>query len=282
MVSNGTKAEERKFILECIELYRSLPALWNVKCKDYNNRIKKNEQYEHLLRKYREKYPVADKSQLVKKLNSLRTNFRKELKRIKDFEQNYAGRGYIMKPTLWYFEEMKFLTSLEEQNESQNTIKLNYGYKKERKEGTNEEMKFLTSLEEQNESENTMKIEYGIKEEDEINSLGNIGTIINTFTIGSKNGPPNKKARKLDESEELISLPRKHLEQPQTYFDKIASSWAVELQKMVPQQQLFAKKAINDILFEGQMGTLRRDSVQINSSCCTSTPYNSMQPSPIS
>jgi glutamate synthase domain-containing protein 3 len=43
----------------------------------------KNEQYEHLLRKYRERFPDADKNQLIKKFNSLRTNFRKGLKRIK-------------------------------------------------------------------------------------------------------------------------------------------------------------------------------------------------------
>jgi hypothetical protein len=36
-----TKEDERKFILECIEVYHSLPALWNVKSKDYSNRIKK-------------------------------------------------------------------------------------------------------------------------------------------------------------------------------------------------------------------------------------------------
>ena len=34
-------SEERKFILEVIEVYRSLPALWNVKSKDYSNRTKK-------------------------------------------------------------------------------------------------------------------------------------------------------------------------------------------------------------------------------------------------
>jgi hypothetical protein len=47
---------------------------------------------------------------------------------------------------------------------------------------------------------------------------------------------------KQDESQELISLARKRLQQPQNEFDKIASAWAVELQKMEPQQQLFAKK----------------------------------------
>jgi hypothetical protein len=35
------KEDERKLILECIEVYHSLPGLWNVKSKDYSNRMKK-------------------------------------------------------------------------------------------------------------------------------------------------------------------------------------------------------------------------------------------------
>jgi len=80
---------------------------------------------------------------------------------------------------------------------------------------------------------------------------------------------------------ELILLARQHLQQLQSEFEKIASAWVVELQKMEPQQQLFAKKAISNILFEGQMGTLRRGSVQINNFSCSSSPYSSVQPSPI-
>jgi hypothetical protein len=49
----------------------------------------KNEQYEHLLHKYIERLPDADKNQLIKKFNCLRTNFRKELKRIKDSEKKW-------------------------------------------------------------------------------------------------------------------------------------------------------------------------------------------------
>ncbi|KAG8266878.1 hypothetical protein J6590_061705 [Homalodisca vitripennis] len=70
-------------------------------------------------------------------------------------------------------------------------------------------------------------------------------------------------ADKLNANEELLVNARKRLETPPDY-DKIAMAWAVQLKKMDTKQQLFAKKAIHYILFEGQMGTLSRDSVQIN------------------
>jgi len=53
-MATTAKEEERKFILACNEVYNSLPALWNIKSKDYSIRMKKNEQYEQLLRKYRD------------------------------------------------------------------------------------------------------------------------------------------------------------------------------------------------------------------------------------
>lgn len=106
------KKAEKEFIVEFIEVYRSLPALWDVKCKDYSNRAKKGEQYDVLIEKYRENYPDAEKQEVVKKINSLRTNFRKELKRIRDAEKSGAGAEDV-EPTLWYFDEMKFLVTQE-------------------------------------------------------------------------------------------------------------------------------------------------------------------------
>jgi hypothetical protein len=68
------KEDERKFILDCIEVHHSLPALWNVKSKNYSNRRKNP--YVHLLRKYREIFLDAYKSQQIEKLSSLPTKFR--------------------------------------------------------------------------------------------------------------------------------------------------------------------------------------------------------------
>lgn len=82
-----------------------------------------------------------------------------------------------------------------------------------------------------------------------------------------------KKKKRPDPTDELVQLVTTRLQQPEDDCGKVAAAWAVELRKMDPQQQMFAKKAINDILFEGQMGTLHRHSVEINASRA-STPYS--------
>lgn len=56
----------------------------------------------------------------------------------------------------------------------------------------------------------------------------------------------------------------------------IAKVWASKLKTLDLNQRIFAEKAINDVLFEAQLGTLNRNSVKINSQ---NTIENYSQPS---
>ena len=66
-MSSKWTAEERQFLIEFIEEYRSLPALWCVTSTEYSNRNKKNEQNAKLLNKYSENYLNVEKKYVIPK-----------------------------------------------------------------------------------------------------------------------------------------------------------------------------------------------------------------------
>lgn len=116
------KAKEREFLIECIETYRNLPSLWNVKSKEYHDRDKKNTAYETLLSKYQEMFPEASKEDVKKKFNILRTNYRKELKKHLRSMKSGSSTDDVYQPTLWYFNEMVFLRDQESASDSQSSM----------------------------------------------------------------------------------------------------------------------------------------------------------------
>ena len=107
------KEEDRAFQLDCIEVYKSLPALWKVKCDDYSNRQKKDAAYGVLVEKFREKYTHYTREDVKKRINIYRTNYRKELKKVLDSEKSGAATDQVYKPTLWYFNALAFLDDQE-------------------------------------------------------------------------------------------------------------------------------------------------------------------------
>ncbi|XP_067637739.1 uncharacterized protein [Eurosta solidaginis] len=100
----GELTNEQKFTLEFIEIYQGLPALWDVNSVDYSDREYKNIQYQILLEKYKERYPHANINDVKKKINCLRTNYRRDIRR---------GPPYA----LFYFDKMNFLNGIQEPRE---------------------------------------------------------------------------------------------------------------------------------------------------------------------
>lgn len=71
----------------------------------------------------------------------------------------------------------------------------------------------------------------------------------------------------MSQQNELLSLACGYLSKQDNKQDRdldLAKVWANKLKNLDTNQRLFAEKAINDILFEAQLGTLNRNSVQIN------------------
>lgn len=116
-------------MIEFIELYKSFPCLWKVKSKQYSDRNAKSQAYEILIEKMQTVDKNANRETVVKKINSMRTTYRKELKKVLDSERSGAGEDEIYVPHLWYYELLSFLqdqetprstvSNMDEENESQ-------------------------------------------------------------------------------------------------------------------------------------------------------------------
>lgn len=74
----------------------------------------KVECYEKLINKLKEKYSDANREMVVKKINTFRTTYRKELKKVEMSEKSGAGTDDVYEPTLWYYHILSFLKDQEE------------------------------------------------------------------------------------------------------------------------------------------------------------------------
>lgn len=103
----------REYLTNFISLYKENSCLWKVKSKDYSDKQKKNAAYEVLIEKLKEVDPAANKDAVIRRINSLRTCFRKELKKHKKSLHSGMEAGEVYRPNLWYFDLLLFLTDQE-------------------------------------------------------------------------------------------------------------------------------------------------------------------------
>ncbi|CAH2012948.1 unnamed protein product [Acanthoscelides obtectus] len=75
-----------------------------------------------MIKKYNEIDEAANKETVTKKINSLRTVYKKERAKIMKSTKSGAGEDDIYNPTLWYFDLLDFLNDQDQIRQSTNTI----------------------------------------------------------------------------------------------------------------------------------------------------------------
>ncbi|XP_069616719.1 uncharacterized protein [Ranitomeya imitator] len=104
-----------EFIRDFIEIYQSFPCLWKIKSPEYCNREKRKEGYSKLIEFYHLHAPEeqANEAVIKKKIQALRTVWRKELNKVLHTTKSGASTEEVYVPKLWYFEHMNFLRDQE-------------------------------------------------------------------------------------------------------------------------------------------------------------------------
>ncbi|XP_021922279.1 uncharacterized protein LOC110831041 isoform X2 [Zootermopsis nevadensis] len=99
----------RDFVIDVIDKYRELPCLWQVSSDDYRDKAKRSSAMDQLLVLFKTKDPAANKETVQKKINSLRSCFRKEHNKVKASQKSGSGQYEVHVPKLWYYDHMLFL-----------------------------------------------------------------------------------------------------------------------------------------------------------------------------
>lgn len=125
---------------EFIEIYKSEPCLWKIKTSDYHDRDKKDAAYRKLVMKLKEIEPDANVNVVKKKINNLRSNVRKEKKKIDSSMKSGASADNVYKPSLWYFNLFDFI---KDQDNPRSTVS-NFSPEDDNDEVRKRELFFLT------------------------------------------------------------------------------------------------------------------------------------------
>ncbi|XP_069675786.1 uncharacterized protein [Periplaneta americana] len=230
----------REFIAEFIDLYRQHDCLWKIKSRDYSNKQKKSAAYNILVRKLKEVYPQANKETVVKKVNSLRTCFRKELKKYNASLTSGSGTEDVQKPNLWYFDKLLFLTDQEMpwQHGADNPEDTGAGSNNE----TEPDVLLIT---------------------DEENSVDTISTDERLATSTSAQPSTTSKKKRRDRCEKVLDIIADCLQSNTPASSETAGRYASygkhiaqELQELPPNMAIYCKKIINDAIYHAQLGNL--------------------------
>ncbi|XP_077119037.1 uncharacterized protein LOC143775084 [Ranitomeya variabilis] len=110
ITASKMSTNDNEFVRALIDMYRSLPCLWKIKSADYSNRNMKRAAYEKLVALHKEHKPTesVDETIVRKKIQALRTVYKKELNKVEKSKKSGAGADDVYVPKLWYFDLLAF------------------------------------------------------------------------------------------------------------------------------------------------------------------------------
>uniref|UniRef100_A0A182X0A5 MADF domain-containing protein n=1 Tax=Anopheles quadriannulatus TaxID=34691 RepID=A0A182X0A5_ANOQN len=248
----------RQFYTEFILLYKSFPCLWDITSKAYIDRAEKQKAYDQLVQKYKEIDKNATRHTVTKKINTLRTCYRRELGKISKSIQSGASEENVYQPTLWYFDLFTFLDEGKGQDGE-----LPY-------DGCDTSAAAHDSAVE--EIVEHIEIEYiddeTHQDSNDYDSTGEEERLLSPCSMDSSNvAEPSSGKRKYSSIDQGVDTRASYgsasnnvpfTSKREDAFDIFGKHVAYKLRSLNKQQSILAQKLINDVLFEGEMETLNR------------------------
>ncbi|KAF6209213.1 hypothetical protein GE061_014958 [Apolygus lucorum] len=183
--------------------------------------------------------PQANRDSVVKKINSLRTSYRKELKKVIQSEKSGTGEDDVYVPHLWYYELLHFLKDQEIPRQTTSNIE------------DTEVLGDETSPDTPRSPSNFLP-----------SAPASPRSCTPSSCSSAISGRPTKASRGTkNKCDEVLDVIGKRLQQPSHVPDKfgnIGAAWACKLRELDPLQAVHAEKLINDVFYEAQLGNLHR------------------------
>ncbi|XP_001352519.2 uncharacterized protein LOC108153208 [Drosophila miranda] len=276
--------ECRHYLRAFIHTYRDLPVLWDTSMRDYTNREKRAEAYLRLVPIYHYLKRDATVEDVKKKINTLRTNYRKELKVM----ESALRSGTHHSPRCWTFQELDFLRN------SEKFLAVNPFFKNEPSFLFSENSSCSTAFLDQhgNPQQHYPTPRGAGGQTPNINisemfhkSFGHAQRVDSLPPpsqpppgIGHSDYGPTKRARQTpplnngsgggSANTDELNIACEYLAgtYPDEELESIARTWTHKLRRLPREQRLLAERFINEILFEAESNNLHRGSLQINNS----------------
>ncbi|KAM4031382.1 uncharacterized protein ACNLHF_018848 [Anomaloglossus baeobatrachus] len=118
---------KEEFVRELLDLYKSLPCLWKIKSAEYSDRIKKQAAYAPLVELFKKHSggEAVDAKLVKKKIQGLRTVYKKEVNKVEQSKKSGAGTDQVYVSPLWYYNLLEFTRDQELPRRMESSYQLN-------------------------------------------------------------------------------------------------------------------------------------------------------------